>query len=157
MRSVTYRLRSHFSFCKSIMRFRRASSADIDAIFVVRFAVKENVLSNPARVTHAMCEDYLDKLGRGWVCEINHRIVGFSYAASADHSIWALFVLPEFEGRGIGKQLLKRATDWLFDIGAEQVILSTEAHTRADRFYLAQGWQRGAMKDEVEVTYLLKR
>ncbi len=101
-----------------------------------------------------MCEDYLDKLGRGWVCEIDGRVVGFSYAASADHSIWALFVLPEFEGRGIGKQLLKLATDWLFEIGAQQAFLSTQANTRADRFYLAQGWQRGEMKDAVEVRFL---
>jgi GNAT superfamily N-acetyltransferase len=100
-----------------------------------------------------MCEDYLDKLGRGWVCEIDGRVVGFSYAAKADYSIWALFVLPEFEGRGIGKQLLKLAVDWLFDIGAERVSLSTEANTRADRFYLAQGWRRGEMKDEVEVKF----
>jgi GNAT superfamily N-acetyltransferase len=137
------------------MSFRRATSADIDAIFVVRFAVKENKLSNPARVTREMCEDYLDKLGRGWVCEIDDQIVGFSYAAKADHSIWALFVLPEFEGRGIGKTLLNLATDWLFEIGAERVILSTEASTRADRFYVAQGWTRGEMKDE-EVRFLKK-
>lgn len=135
------------------MHFRRAVSEDIDAIFVVRFAVKENVLSNPARVTREMCEDYLDKLGRGWVCEIDDRIVGFSYAAKADHSIWALFVLPEFEGRGIGRLLLERAVDWLFEIGAEKVSLSTEANTRADRFYLVQGWQRGEMKDDVEVQF----
>jgi GNAT superfamily N-acetyltransferase len=135
------------------MLFRRATSADIDAIFVVRFAVKENVLSNPARVTREMCEDYLDKLGRAWVCEVDRRVVGFSYAAKADHSIWALFVLPEYEGRGMGKTLLKLATDWLFEMGAERVILSTEANTRADRFYLAQGWTRGEMKDEVEVRY----
>ncbi len=139
------------------MIYRRAISADIDAIFVVRFAVKENVLSNPARVTHQMCEDYLDTLGRGWVCEIDGRIVGFSYAAKADHSIWALFVLPDFEGRGIGKALLTLATDWLFEIGSQCVVLSTEANTRADRFYLAQGWTRGEMKDGVEVRYELKR
>jgi GNAT superfamily N-acetyltransferase len=135
------------------MHFRRAQSTDIDAIFVVRFAVKENVLSNPARVTREMCEDYLDKLGRGWVCEANGRVVGFSYAAKADHSIWALFVLPEYEGRGIGKTLLQLATDWLLEIGAERIILSTEANTRADRFYLALGWTRGEMKDDVEVRY----
>jgi GNAT superfamily N-acetyltransferase len=135
------------------MHFRRATESDIDAIFVVRFAVKENVLSNPARVTREMCIDYLDKLGRGWVCEIDGRVVGFSYAARADHSIWALFVLPDFEGRGVGKALLNAAVDWLFEIGAERVILSTEANTRADRFYRAQGWTRGEMKDDVEVRY----
>ena len=108
-----------------MMQFRLATVADIDAIFVVRFAVKENVLSNPARVTREMCIDYLDKLGRGWVCEVEGRVVGFSYAARADHSIWALFVLPDFEGRGVGKALLNAAVDWLFEIGAERVILST--------------------------------
>lgn len=138
-----------------MMQFRLATVADIDAIFVVRFAVKENVLSNPARVTREMCIDYLDKLGRGWVCEIEGRVVGFSYAARADHSIWALFVLPDFEGRGVGKALLNLAVDWLFEIGAERVILSTEANTRADRFYRAQGWTRGEMKDDVEVRYAL--
>jgi GNAT superfamily N-acetyltransferase len=139
------------------MHFRRATASDIDAIFIVRFAVTENVLSNPARVTREMCEDYLDKLGCGWVCEIDDQIVGFSYAARADHSIWALFVLPDFEGLGIGKQLLTLATDWLFSCGAAQVILSTEANTRADQFYRAQGWQRGEMKDDVEVRYSLAR
>lgn len=139
------------------MIFRRATESDIDAIFVVRFAVKENVLSNPARVTREMCIDYLDKLGRGWVCEIEGRVVGFSYAARADHSIWALFVLPDFEGRGVGKALLNAAVDWLFEIGAERVILSTEANTRADRFYRAQGWTRGEMKDDVEVRYALSK
>jgi GNAT superfamily N-acetyltransferase len=139
------------------MHFRRATESDIDAIFVVRFAVKENVLSNPARVTREMCIDYLDKLGRGWVCEIEGRVVGFSYAARADHSIWALFVLPDFEGRGVGKALLNAVVDWLFEIGAERVILSTEANTRADRFYRAQGWTRGEMKDDVEVRYALSK
>jgi GNAT superfamily N-acetyltransferase len=139
------------------MQFRRAASEDIDAIFVVRFAVRENVLSNPARVTREMCEDYLDKLGRGWVCEIDGRIVGFSYASKVDHSIWALFVLPGFEERGIGKELLKLAIDWLFEIGAARVVLSTEANTRADRFYLSQGWQRGEMKDDVEVKFLKEK
>ncbi len=139
------------------MYFRSATSRDIDAIFVIRFAVKENVLSNPARVTREMCEDYLDKLGRGWVCEIDDRVAGFSYAASADHSIWALFVLPEFEGRGIGKRLLTLATDWLFANGATQVVLSTQANTRADRFYREQRWERGEMKDDLEVRYTLKQ
>jgi GNAT superfamily N-acetyltransferase len=139
------------------MHFRRATESDIDAIFIVRFAVKENVLSNPSRVTRQMCIDYLDPLGRGWVCEVSGRVVGYSYAARGDHSIWALFVLPEFEGCGVGKSLLKLAVDWLFEIGAARVILSTEANTRADRFYLAQGWTRGEMKDDVEVKYSLAR
>jgi GNAT superfamily N-acetyltransferase len=137
--------------------FRRAIEADIPALMRIRLAVKENRLSNPARVTPAMCSDYLDKLGRGWVAELDGEIIGFSYAARADASIWALFVDPAHEGLGAGKQLLRLAAGWLFEIGHDEVRLGTQANTRADRFYAAQGWTRGSMKDEVEVGYSLRR
>ncbi len=123
----------------------------------IRLAVRENVLSNPARVTPQMYRDYLDTLGRGWVCELDGEIVGFSYAAHEDASIWALFVQPAFEGRGIARRLLGLATDYLFSLGKQQVVLSTTADTRADRFYAAQGWTRGTMKDDVEVLFTLPR
>ena len=121
----------------------------------IRLAVKENALSNPQLITTQMYEDYLDKFGRGWVCEIDGKVVGFSYADKQDNSIWALFIDPTFEGRGIGKVLLKLATDWLFSLGASSIKLGTAANTRADRFYLAQGWERGEMKNAIEVSYTL--
>jgi GNAT superfamily N-acetyltransferase len=137
--------------------FRRAIEADIPALMRIRLAVRENRLSNPARVTPAMCSDYLDKLGRGWVAELDGQIIGFSYADRTDASIWALFVDPQHEGLGAGKQLLRLAADWLFEIGHDEVRLGTQAKTRADRFYAAQGWTRGEMKDDVEVWYSLRR
>ncbi len=139
------------------MKIRRATVDDIPRIMAIRFAVRENVLSDPSKVTPQLCIDYLDRLGRGWVCECAGEIIGFSYAARRDGSIWALFVLPEHEGQGAGQQLLKAATAWLFNEGHQQVVLSTTVNTRADRFYAAQGWQRGAMKDEVEVFYRLAK
>lgn len=138
------------------LHFRRAVSADIPAMQVIRLAVKENVLNNPARVPAQMYQDYLDQLGRGWVCEQQGKIIGFSYAASADASIWALFVSPEAEGKGAGAPLLRLATDWLFSQGHQKVTLGTAANTRADRFYAKQGWLRGDMKDAVEVSYTLQ-
>ena len=139
------------------LRLRRAVEDDIPTMMRIRFAVRENRLSDPARVTPAMCSDYLDKLGRGWVAELDGEIIGFSYAARADASIWALFVDPAREGLGAGSQLLRLASDWLFEIGHDEVCLGTEANTRADRFYAAQGWTRGEMKDDVEVWYRLRR
>lgn len=137
------------------MKIRLATVDDVPVIMRIRFSVRENMLSDPAKVTAAMCIDYLDRLGRGWVCERAGEIIGFSYAARADGSIWALFVLPEYEGLGAGKRLLKAATDWLFAHGHQQIVLSTTVNTRADRFYAAQGWQRAEMKDEEEVIYRL--
>jgi GNAT superfamily N-acetyltransferase len=141
---------------KSKLQFRAAVKADIPAMAAIRLAVRENVLSNPARVTTQMYEDYLALLGRGWVCEQEGQIIGFAYAAMADASIWALFVSPEKEGLGAGAPLLKLATEWLFSQGHQVVTLGTAANTRADRFYLAQGWARGEMKDAVEVFYTLR-
>jgi hypothetical protein len=37
------------------------------------------------------------------------------------------------------------------------VVLSTQANTRADRFYREQGWMRGEMKDDVEVRFTIQK
>jgi GNAT superfamily N-acetyltransferase len=137
--------------------FRRATAADIPAMSRIRLAVRENVLSNPARITEAMYVDYLEARGRGWVAEDRGEIIGFAYADRADGSIWALFVDPRREGEGVGTRLLRLAVDWLFEIGFGEIRLATQAHARADRFYAAQGWRREAMKDAVEVGYRLRR
>lgn len=121
---------------------RRATSADIPAMSRIRLAVTENALSDPARITTAMYEDFLDRSGRGWVAEARGTIVAFCYADHVDGAIWALFVQPGQEGRGLGKALLREATDWLFAAGHDCVRLTTGAGTRADRFYAAQGWRR---------------
>ena len=60
------------------MRFRQASVADIPHIKVVRNAVKENILSDPALVPDRDVEDYITHRGRGWVCETEGKIIGFS-------------------------------------------------------------------------------
>ncbi|WP_307144595.1 GNAT family N-acetyltransferase [Duganella sp. Root336D2] len=139
------------------LQFRRATTADIPAMGAIRLAVRENALSNPARITQQMYEDYLERLGRGWVCERDGIVIGFSYAARDDSSIWALFVDPAHEGLGAGKRLLQLAADWLFASGAHAVSLSTAAGTRADRLYQALGWQRGEAGDDGNVHYRLAR
>ena len=121
---------------------RRACSADIPAMSAIRLSVTENVLSDPNRVTLQMYEDYLDRDGRGWVAEIDGEIAGFSYADRREASIWALFISPRFEGRGLGKALLDLAVTWLFGQGHERITLGTTPGTRAERFYAAQGWTR---------------
>ena len=136
--------------------FRAATIGDIPAMSAVRLAVKENVLSNPARITREMYADHVNGRGRSWVCEVEGEIVGFSSADGENASIWALFVHPSHESRGLGKNLLRLATDWLFSLGKREIVLSTEAGTRADRFYEAQGWERGEMQDRIEVIYRLR-
>ncbi|SDG78391.1 MULTISPECIES: GNAT family N-acetyltransferase [unclassified Duganella] len=133
---------------------RLAVSADIPAMSRIRLAVAENKLSDPARITQQMYEDYLQKLGRGWVAEVDGVIAGFCYANSQDASIWALFMAREYEGRGIARQLLDLAVAWLFAQGCEAVRLSTGANTRADGFYARQGWTLERVENK-EAFYVL--
>ena len=140
---------------EQLLRFRRASVADIPAMSAIRLSVTENVLRDPARVTRQMYVDYLEADGRGWVAEVDGEVAAFCYAAREDGSIWALFVAPRHEGRGLAKHLLRLAVDYLFDLGHASVTLSTGADTRADRFYAAQGWTRGACREH-EVVYTIR-
>lgn len=126
----------------ALVIFRQADARDIPAMSKIRLAVTENVLSDPDRITRQMYEDYLALLGRGWVAEIDGVVAGFSYANQTDGSIWALFIAPEHEGRGLAKRLLELAVQWLFAQGRDTVRLSTGIGTRADRFYAMQGWTR---------------
>ena len=139
------------------LQFRRATADDVTAMMRIRLDVRENTLSDPGIITRQMYLDYLDQLGRGWVCERNGQIIGFSYADHGDSSIWALFVQPGHEGLGAGKRLLQLACDYLFGLGHAQVKLGTTPNTRADRFYATQGWQRGVMRNAVEVELTLQR
>ena len=135
---------------------RRARLEERPRITEIRLAVRENQLLDPSRVTDADYQWFSENPGI-WVWEEDGRILGFSAADTRDGSIWALFVDPAREGLGAGKHLLRRAVDWLFEIGFDEIRLGTAAHTRADRFYAAQGWTREDMKDDVEVWYRLRR
>ena len=132
------------------MKIRQATIGDIAELFSVRMSVKENILNNTALVTDEICAEYLTCRGRGWVCEINEKIAGFAIADLAGNSIWALFVRPEQEGKGIGKLLHNEMLNWYFSQTDITVWLTTAPGTRAEQFYEKTGWQNiGLEKGEV--------
>ena len=124
---------------KPNMIFREAKIEDIDQIQKVRNSVKENVLSNPDLVTNEDCEEFISVRGKGWVCEIENKIVGFAIADLKEENIWALFVNPAFAERGIGKKLQNIMLEWYFT-KKDKVWLSTSPTTRAEEFYRRSGW-----------------
>jgi GNAT superfamily N-acetyltransferase len=138
------------------MIFREAIIADIAQIQIVRNAVKENTLSDPALVSNADCEEFMTVRGKGWVCEVEQQIVGFAIADLQDDNIWALFLLPEYEHKGIGQALQKIMLDWYFAQGKEKVWLGTAFDTRAENFYRKSGWKEigtnGAKEIKFEMT-----
>jgi len=135
------------------MIYREATTSDIPQIQIVRHTVKENTLSDPALVTDADCEEFVTLRGKGWVCEIEEEIVGFSIVDLKEHNIWALFLRPEFEGKGIGKELHRLMMDWYFDQTKEKAWLGTAPNTKAEKFYELQGWKNVGRVNKGEVKF----
>ena len=107
---------------------------------MVRNAVKENTLSDPALVTDNDCAAFITGRGKGWVCDIAGKIVGFAIADLQENNIWALFLHPSFENKGIGRQLHQIMLDWYFTQTKTKVWLGTSPNTRAEQFYKKMGW-----------------
>ena len=124
------------------MIFREAVITDIPQMQIVRHLVKENILSDPSLVTDADCEEYLTKRGKGWICAVDNIVVGFSIVDLQEKNVWALFVHPQFEHKGIGKQLHDKMLNWYFTKTSLTLWLGTEPKTRAEKFYELQGWER---------------
>jgi GNAT superfamily N-acetyltransferase len=135
------------------MIFREATVDDIPQLQIVRNAVRENVLSDPGLITYDDYHHYLAVRGKGWVCEFGSLIVGFSIVDVVGRNIWALFVLPGFEKKGIGRQLHQLMMNWYFNETRETVWLSTAPGSRAEAFYRTAGWKETGIYGKGETRF----
>jgi GNAT superfamily N-acetyltransferase len=130
----------------STVTIREATAADMPGISRVRLSVVENAataeqLSQLGITNESVAASFLAD-SKGWVAEEDGRIVGFSIADRESGAMFALFVLPACEGRGIGSRLHDLALDWLWSNGLERAWLRTSPQTRAATFYARRGWVR---------------
>lgn len=139
------------------MIYREAWISDIPQIQLVRHSVKENRLSDPGLVTDDDCKSFLTTRGRGWVCEEQEAIVGFAIADLRENNIWALFVRPEFEKKGIGRKLHDIMLNWYFSKSKEFAWLGTAPGTRAESFYRKAGWIETGIHGKNEIKFEMKR
>jgi GNAT superfamily N-acetyltransferase len=124
---------------QSAPMLRQAVRADVPAIQHVRHSVKENRLTSTV-ITDADVIRAIEETGRGWVIEHDRDIVAFAIGNAENGNIWALFVDPAHEGRGYGRRLHDEMVAWLWSRGLRNLWLTTQAGTRAQRFYEAAGW-----------------
>ena len=105
---------------------RRALDQDHPRITEIRDSVSENKLGEASR--GAVNSDYpwfRDNPGV-WVWEQDGVILGFSAADTRNGSIWALFVAPGHERRGIGRALFEKSLDVLRQDGHRTAWLRPE-------------------------------
>jgi GNAT superfamily N-acetyltransferase len=135
------------------MKVRRIEADDVPSLIEVRGRTRENAISpeglHALGITPATVVQQLATTHRGWLCEAKGEVVGFAMGDGATGELWVIAVLPAFEGRGIGSQLLSLVETWLWTLSWEEIWLwtSVDERTRAVTFYLAHGWHKDQIKD----------
>lgn len=144
----------------STVIFREATTADMPGITHVRISVIENALTREQLDARGITEESVAASfladSKGWVA-IDGGIVGFSVADRASASIFALFVLPAHERRGIGSRLHDLALGWLWQNGAQSVWLTTDPQSKAAQFYERRGWRAAGTAERGDTRYEIVR
>jgi GNAT superfamily N-acetyltransferase len=131
---------------------RRALQSDEPRIWEIRFAVRENRLSNPDLVTPADVKWFIENPGI-WLWHEGEHVKGFSASDTRDGTVWALFIDPACEGQGIGRALLDAALVPLREADYRIAKLSTGRGTRAEQFYRRAGWAEIGTTPKGEVLF----
>lgn len=79
----------------------------------------------------------------GHVCTFDGNIVGYCFGARETGEIVVLALLPDFENRGIGRELLNRMIEKLAELGHGRLFLgcSPDPKSRSYGFYRHLGWR----------------
>ena len=136
---------------------RAMLSSDVPAAHKIRLRVRENQLSDPSVVTEQDYHDFMARDTMSWVHEFDGEITGFMMVDVEKRNLWALFVAPECEGKGIGRALHEAMCSAYF-AKMDHLRLTTEPASRAERFYRRAGYMdRGLASNGKEVIFELTK
>ncbi|SMC23481.1 N-acetylglutamate synthase, GNAT family [Andreprevotia lacus DSM 23236] len=141
------------------MHIRATRSEDFPTLFDLRARTRENAMSVAELAARGITPDSAAEalhtgLVRGWLCEVDGQIVGFASGDRDGGEMLVLAVLPEYEGRGIGRALLAKVTAWPAECGHQRIWLSAnpDSAVRAYGFYRHCGWvATGELVDGEEI------
>ncbi|MBL7950394.1 MAG: GNAT family N-acetyltransferase [Flavobacteriales bacterium] len=140
-----------------MLTIRPMLSADVPAAHVIRLAVRENRLSDPSVVTEQDYHDFLARDTMSWVCELDGELAGFVMADVEKRNLWALFVAPEHEAKGVGRALHDTMLSAYWK-RCDVLRLTTAPETRAARFYRKAGYtEQGLTSNGKELIFELRR
>ncbi len=137
------------------MEIREITENDVPCLFTIRAATRENTISKKELaelgITEKSVLTMLNTTHRGWFCVEDDQAVGFAMGNRENGEMWVIAILPDYENRGIGKELLSRVEAWLWSEGRTEIWLTTDVDTtlRAYGFYRKQGWVDNGIKDDL--------
>ncbi len=139
------------------IQFRQVRAEDGPALLTVRAATRENPFNLETLAAAGInAESLADGIRAGtlagWLAETAPagEVVGFCLTNLREAELWVLAVLPDFERRGSGRELLARTEALLWTAGHATAWLwtSTDRRTRAYGFYVAAGWHEEAERED---------
>ncbi|OWQ83051.1 GNAT family N-acetyltransferase [Roseateles aquatilis] len=137
-----------------IVTLRAALPADIAACIALRGRTRENAIS-AARlaelgITEASWSGQVrDGTLPGFVALAGDTLAGYCFGDAGSGEIVVLALLPDFEGRGLGRTLLARTVDHLRGLGHARLFLGCSANPahRSHGFYRRLGWRPTGERD----------
>ena len=137
------------------LTFRETLPSDVERLFSVRARTRENPISKeqlaelgitPEAIAGGVASGRI----KGWICSHDSDLVGFCNGDGETGQVLVLAVLPEYECRGIGSNLLAHVVEWLRSVGFNTLWLaaSSDSGTRAHGFYRSLGWRPNGEIDE---------
>ena len=132
----------------SQLEYRIAVPADVAECIRIRGLTRENAISAERLasmgITQASwAESVQDGSLPGVVCTFEGHIIGYCFGERDTGEIVVLALLPQHEGKGIGRELLSRVSSVLFGQGHRRLFLgcSADPESRSFGFYRHLGWR----------------
>lgn len=129
------------------VHYRPSSHEDVPHCIVLRGRTRENAVSVERLAELGITvESWAGDVGSGalpgFVAVEDHVIVGYCFGDLASGEIVVLALLPNAEGRGVGRQLLALMVGRLGTAGHARLFLgcSSDPTTRSHGFYRRLGW-----------------
>lgn len=137
------------------LAFRVAVPGDAAACVALRGRTRENAVSEARlRAVGITAQTWGDDIRSGalpgHVCCAGDEIVGYCFGSRDDGEIVVLALLPPFEHRGIGRELLSRMVRDLVALGRTRLFLgcSPDPASRSHGFYRHLGWRSTGQFDK---------
>lgn len=134
--------------------YRPATADDVPACVDLRGRTRENAI--PAERLAAMgitaaswSADVRSGVLPGYVCVVDAAIVGYCFGEVGTGEVVVLALLPDHEGRRIGRRLLRLVVEHLLGAGHDRLFLgcSADPRSRSHGFYRHLGWRSTGTAD----------
>lgn len=137
---------------------RVATRKDVDSLFEIRTSVEQNHLSREQMaalgITPQVLGQAIEDSECVWIAEVEGQPLAFVMIDRETGELFAMFVRPGHENRGLGRRLMGVAEAALFE-QHERIFLITDGRQdiRANGFYQRLGWELAGQEDHDDVRY----